>query len=98
MALFSRLAVSLCERPSGYRTHRAAGSHGTRLWNIADMSEIPRASPLSGRGATLVVIWARQAEEAHDVLYAGTQNGYFYCWRQKDGVRMKDAFNPIHPR
>ncbi|KAJ7027205.1 WD40-repeat-containing domain protein [Mycena alexandri] len=67
------------------------GSHGTRLWNIADMSEIQRPSPLSGRGATLVVIWARQAEEAHNVLYAGTQNGYFYCWRQKDG-RFEETF------
>lgn len=51
------------------------------------MSEIERPSGSGVRGATLVVIWARQTEEAHDVLYAGTQNGYFYSWREKDGVR-----------
>ncbi|KAJ7776951.1 WD40-repeat-containing domain protein [Mycena maculata] len=64
----------------------SGGSQGTRLWNIADMSVIQRPSGASVRGATLVVIWARQADEAHDVLYAGTQNGYFFCWRQEDGV------------
>ncbi|KAJ7448370.1 hypothetical protein FB451DRAFT_1411383 [Mycena latifolia] len=50
------------------------------------MSVLQRPSCASNRGATLVVIWARQADEAHDVLYAGTQNGYFFCWRQQDGV------------
>ncbi|KAJ7036031.1 WD40-repeat-containing domain protein [Mycena alexandri] len=64
----------------------SGGSQGTRLWKVADMSAIQRPSPSGIRGATLVVIWARQAEEAHDVLYAGTQNGYFYCWCQKDGI------------
>ncbi|KAJ7742929.1 WD40-repeat-containing domain protein [Mycena maculata] len=66
----------------------SGGSQGTRLWNIADMSVIQRPSGASVRGATLVVIWARQADEAHNVLYAGTQNGYFFCWRQEDGVRV----------
>ncbi|KAJ7089604.1 WD40-repeat-containing domain protein [Mycena epipterygia] len=64
----------------------SGGSQGTRLWNVADMSAIQRPSSASNRGATLVVIWARQADEPHDVLYAGTQNGYFFCWRQQDGV------------
>ncbi|KAJ7831879.1 quinon protein alcohol dehydrogenase-like superfamily [Mycena leptocephala] len=63
-----------------------ASSQGTRLWNVADMSVIQRPSGAGIRGATLVAIWARQADEAHDVLYAGTQNGYFFCWRQQDGL------------
>ncbi|KAJ7692378.1 quinon protein alcohol dehydrogenase-like superfamily [Mycena rosella] len=64
----------------------SGGSQGTRLWNISDMSAIARPSTVSNRGATLVVIWAHQADEPHDVLYAGTQNGYFFCRRQRDGV------------
>ncbi|KAJ7027822.1 WD40-repeat-containing domain protein [Mycena alexandri] len=64
----------------------SGGSHGTRLWNVADMSAIEHPSPTGIRGATVVVIWARQTDEAHDVLYAGTQNRYFYCWRQKEGI------------
>ncbi|KAJ7751072.1 quinon protein alcohol dehydrogenase-like superfamily [Mycena metata] len=64
----------------------SGGSQGTRLWDVAHMSEIERPSGSGVRGATLVVIWARQTEEAHDVLYAGTQNGFFYCWRKKDGI------------
>ncbi|KAJ7163652.1 WD40-repeat-containing domain protein [Mycena filopes] len=64
----------------------SGGSQGTRLWHIADMSMIQRPSGVSNRGATVVVIWARQAEEAHDVLYGGTQNGYFFCWRQQDEI------------
>ncbi|KAJ7663572.1 hypothetical protein B0H17DRAFT_1143981 [Mycena rosella] len=66
------------------------GSQGTRLWNISDMSTIARPSTVSNRGATLVVIWAHQADELYDVLYAGTQNGYFFCWRQRDGAISKD--------
>jgi hypothetical protein len=68
--------------------HLPGGSQGTRLWNVADMSMIPRPSSAGFRGATLVMIWAHQADEVHDVLYAGTQNGYFYCWRQRDHVRI----------
>ncbi|KAJ7751036.1 WD40-repeat-containing domain protein [Mycena metata] len=64
----------------------SGGSQGTRLWDVVHMSEIERPSGSGVRGATLVVIWARQTEEAHDVLYAGTQNGFFYCWREKDGI------------
>ncbi|KAJ6553682.1 WD40-repeat-containing domain protein [Mycena sp. CBHHK59/15] len=64
----------------------SGGSQGTRLWNVTDMTGIQRPSHVSNRGATLVVIWARQADEPHDVLYAGTQNSYFYCWRQQDGM------------
>jgi hypothetical protein len=52
------------------------------------MTMLQRPSSASIRGATVVVIWAHQADEAQDVLYAGTQNGYFFGWRQKDGVRM----------
>jgi hypothetical protein len=59
------------------------------------MSVIQRPSGAGIRGATLVAIWARQADEAHDVLYAGTQNGYFFCWRQQDGVRIRCS--PIVP-
>ncbi|KAJ7193275.1 WD40-repeat-containing domain protein [Mycena pura] len=62
----------------------SGGSQGTRLWNIADMSPLPRPSAAGIRGATLVVIWAFQADEPQDVLYSGTQNGYLFCWRQKD--------------
>ncbi|KAJ7736319.1 WD40-repeat-containing domain protein [Mycena metata] len=64
----------------------SGGSQGTWLWNVADMSPLRRPSGASSRGATLVIIWARQTDEAHDVLYGGTQNGYFFCWRQKNGV------------
>ncbi|KAJ6576186.1 WD40-repeat-containing domain protein [Mycena sp. CBHHK59/15] len=67
-------------------TLASGGSQGTRLWNVADMSALQCPSPAGIRGATLVVIWARQTDEAHDVLYASTQNGYFFCWRQQDGV------------
>ncbi|KAJ7776932.1 hypothetical protein DFH07DRAFT_766619 [Mycena maculata] len=66
--------------------HLHTGSQGTRLWNVADMSVLERPSSAGIRRTTLVVIWARQAGETQDVLYAGTQNGYFFCWRQRDGV------------
>ncbi|KAJ6619568.1 WD40-repeat-containing domain protein [Mycena sp. CBHHK59/15] len=64
----------------------SGSSQGTRLWNVTDMTGIQRPSHVSNHGATLVVIWARRADEPHDVLYAGTQNSYFYCWRQQDGM------------
>ncbi|KAJ7629933.1 WD40-repeat-containing domain protein [Mycena rosella] len=64
----------------------SGGSQGTRLWNVADMLQMRCPSGAGRRGATLVIIWARQANEAHNVLYGGTQNGYFFCWHQKDGV------------
>ncbi|KAJ7838147.1 hypothetical protein B0H13DRAFT_2367697 [Mycena leptocephala] len=41
-------------------------SQGTRLWNVADMSVIQRPSGAGICGATLVTIWAHQADEAHD--------------------------------
>ncbi|KAJ7668213.1 hypothetical protein B0H17DRAFT_1142563 [Mycena rosella] len=50
------------------------------------MSAIARPSTVSNRGATLVMIWAHQADEPQNILYAGTQNGYFFCWRQRDRV------------
>lgn len=87
MARFLQVAVRVY-RPRANNPLIPTGSHGTRLWNVADMSAIERPSPAGIRGATMVVIWARQTDEAHDVLYAGTQNGYFYCWRQKEGVRI----------
>ncbi|KAJ7866275.1 hypothetical protein B0H14DRAFT_3442543 [Mycena olivaceomarginata] len=40
---------------------------------------LQRPSSTGIRGATVVVIWARQADKAQDVLYAGTQNGYFFA-------------------
>ncbi|KAF8168652.1 WD40-repeat-containing domain protein [Mycena galopus ATCC 62051] len=64
----------------------SGGSQGTRLWDVTDMLVLPRPSTAGNRGATLVLIWARQTNEAHNVLYAGTQNGYFFCWRQKYGM------------
>ncbi|KAJ7260674.1 hypothetical protein C8J57DRAFT_1471678 [Mycena rebaudengoi] len=64
----------------------SSGSQGTRLWDVTDMLMIERPSATGHHGATLVMIWVRQADESHNVLYAGTQNGYFYCWRKEDGV------------
>ncbi|KAJ7016074.1 hypothetical protein C8F04DRAFT_1203437 [Mycena alexandri] len=90
VAQFSQVAVGVYH-PKWILRSSPTGSQGTRLWNVGDMSQIQRPSGSGVRGATLVVIWARQAEEAHDVLYAGTQNGYFYCWREKDGI-FEEAF------
>jgi hypothetical protein len=50
------------------------------------MSALPRPSAAGVRGATVVLIWAFQADEPQDVLYSGTQNGYFFGWRQNDEV------------
>ncbi|KAF8147168.1 hypothetical protein K438DRAFT_1780253 [Mycena galopus ATCC 62051] len=64
----------------------SSGLQGTQLWNVADMSVLLRPSSTGVRDATVVVIWPFQANEAQDVLYSSTQNGYFFGWRQKDGV------------
>ena len=69
------------------------GSQGTRLFNLADMTEIKRASGAGSRGHTVSLLWARQTEEHHDVLYSGTQNGYFVCWRQdKESKAFEETF------
>ncbi|KAJ6491150.1 WD40-repeat-containing domain protein [Mycena sanguinolenta] len=45
------------------------------------------------RGHTVSLLWARQTEEHHNVLYSGTQNGYFVCWRQdKESKVFEETF------
>ncbi len=65
----------------------AAGYQGTRLWDTNTMSQMKRPSAAGSRGATGSLLWVRQTDETRDVLYSGTQNGYFFAWRQVDDVK-----------
>ncbi|KAF8166115.1 hypothetical protein K438DRAFT_1775297 [Mycena galopus ATCC 62051] len=59
------------------KTLATGGSQGTRLFDMGEMSEIKRPSSAGSCGHTVSLLWAQQTEEPHDVLYSGTQNGYF---------------------
>jgi len=52
------------------------------------MTQLKRPSAAGTRGATVSLLWVRQTDEPHDVLYCGTQNGYFFAWRQVDEVEQ----------
>ncbi|KAF8146782.1 WD40-repeat-containing domain protein [Mycena galopus ATCC 62051] len=64
------------------KTLATGGSQGTRLFDMGEMSEIKRPSSAGSCGHTVSLLWAQQTEEPYDVLYSGTQNGYFVCWRR----------------
>ncbi|KAJ7236758.1 quinon protein alcohol dehydrogenase-like superfamily [Mycena haematopus] len=75
------------------KTLASGGSQGTRLFDTDNMTEIKRPSGAGSRGYTVSLLWARQTDEPHDVLYSGTQNGYFFCWRQdKTSKAFEETF------
>ncbi|KAJ7925395.1 hypothetical protein B0H13DRAFT_1863235 [Mycena leptocephala] len=50
------------------------------------MTQLKRPSTAGSRGATSCLLWVHQTKEPRDVLYSGTQNGYFFAWRQVDEI------------
>ncbi|KAJ7820381.1 WD40-repeat-containing domain protein [Mycena leptocephala] len=64
----------------------SGGYEGTRVWSTDTMTQLKRPSAAGSRGATGSLLWVRQTEEPRDVLYSGTQNGYFFAWRQVDEI------------
>ncbi|KAF7372659.1 hypothetical protein MVEN_00129000 [Mycena venus] len=59
----------------------SGGPDGTRLWGLKSMLEMPRPGGAGIRGATCVVTWVSRDVEPGEVLFYGTQNGHFVCWR-----------------
>ncbi|KAJ7041335.1 hypothetical protein C8F04DRAFT_1253033 [Mycena alexandri] len=47
----------------------SGGSQGTWLWNVANMSSLRRPSGAFSRGATLVLIWARQTDNVFEETF-----------------------------
>ncbi|KAF8144997.1 WD40-repeat-containing domain protein [Mycena galopus ATCC 62051] len=64
----------------------SGGYEGTRLWSTKTMAQLKRPSAAGSRGATVSLLWVCQTDEPRDVLYSGTQNGYFFAWRQVDEI------------
>ncbi|KAJ7113435.1 quinon protein alcohol dehydrogenase-like superfamily [Mycena epipterygia] len=64
----------------------SGGYEGTRVWSTNTMTQMKRPSAAGSRGATGSLLWVHQTDEPRDVLYSGTQNGYFFAWRQVDQV------------
>ncbi|KAJ7893594.1 hypothetical protein B0H13DRAFT_2339624 [Mycena leptocephala] len=62
----------------------SGGYEGTCVWSMDTMTQLKQPSAAGSRGATGSLLWVRQTEEPRDVLYSGTQNGYFFTWRQVD--------------
>ncbi|KAJ7913675.1 WD40-repeat-containing domain protein [Mycena leptocephala] len=62
------------------------GSDGTRLWNPKTFRTITRPAPAGVRGATTVVVCIRRVDEPVDVIFSSTSNGFFFCWRRRNGV------------
>ncbi|KAJ7018621.1 WD40-repeat-containing domain protein [Mycena alexandri] len=60
----------------------SGGSDGTRLWNLEQMSSIARPAGAGIRGATTALLWVRREDEAAEILFFGTQQGFLVCWKQ----------------
>ncbi|KAJ7753070.1 WD40-repeat-containing domain protein [Mycena maculata] len=76
----------------------SGGYEGTRVWSIKTMTQLKRPSAEGSRGATVSLLWVRQMDEPHDVLYSGTQNRYFFAWRQVDETFEETlAIQIVHP-
>ncbi|KAJ7050119.1 WD40-repeat-containing domain protein [Mycena amicta] len=63
----------------------SGGFEGTQIWNISDLTKVRSPAPKGQRGATCSLLWVRQMDEAEEVLWYGTQNGYVCAWRQFNG-------------
>ncbi|KAJ7665158.1 quinon protein alcohol dehydrogenase-like superfamily [Mycena polygramma] len=63
------------------KTLASGGKEGTRIWSTAAMNQLKRPSEAGSRGATCSLLWVHQTDEPRDVLYSGTQNGFFFAWR-----------------
>ncbi|KAJ7064541.1 WD40-repeat-containing domain protein [Mycena amicta] len=68
------------------KTLVTGGSDGTRLWHSRNFRAIARPATVGVRGATTVVVCTRRADEPIDVIFSGTARGYFFCWRNRNGV------------
>ncbi|KAJ6448088.1 WD40-repeat-containing domain protein [Mycena vitilis] len=60
----------------------SGGTDGTRLWCLEKMSPATRPTGPGIRGATTSILWLRREDEATEILFYGTQNGYLVCWKQ----------------
>ncbi|KAJ6631238.1 quinon protein alcohol dehydrogenase-like superfamily [Mycena sp. CBHHK59/15] len=76
----------------------SGGYEGTRVWSTNTMTQLKRPSAVGSRGTTGSLLWVRQADEPRDVLYSGTQNGYFFAWRQANEIFEETfAIQMTHP-
>ncbi|KAJ7046099.1 hypothetical protein C8F04DRAFT_1173062 [Mycena alexandri] len=73
----------------------AAGSEGTRLWSARTFREIQRPTAITARGETTALLCVRRVDEPVDVIYSGTSEGYFFCWRQRDNQWEEIVFRHI---
>ncbi|KAJ6590756.1 hypothetical protein B0H10DRAFT_2233562 [Mycena sp. CBHHK59/15] len=64
----------------------SGGYEGTQVWSTNTMTQLKRPSAAGSRGATGSLLWVHQTDEPRDVLYSGTQNRFFFSWRQVDEV------------
>ncbi|KAF7336091.1 WD40 repeat-like protein [Mycena sanguinolenta] len=58
------------------------GTDGTRLWSLETLAPIPRVAGAGDRGRLHVVLWVRREDEAAEILFYGTENGWLVCWKQ----------------
>ncbi|KAJ7214532.1 hypothetical protein GGX14DRAFT_392555 [Mycena pura] len=68
------------------KTLITGGSDGTRLWDPETFRMIKRPTSVGVRGPTTVVVCIRRVDEPVDVIFSGTSNGFFFCWRNRRGV------------
>ncbi|KAJ7086805.1 hypothetical protein B0H15DRAFT_801451 [Mycena belliarum] len=71
------------------------GSEGTRLWSARTFREIQRPTEITARGDTTALLCVRRVDEPVDVIYSGTSEGYFFCWRQRDNRWEEIVFRHI---
>ncbi|KAF8184608.1 WD40-repeat-containing domain protein [Mycena galopus ATCC 62051] len=60
----------------------SGGTDGTRIWSLETLSPIPRVAGAGDRGATTCALWVRREDEAAEILFYGTENGWLVCWKQ----------------
>ncbi|KAJ7834561.1 WD40-repeat-containing domain protein [Mycena olivaceomarginata] len=68
------------------KTLVTGGSDGTRLWDSKKLTAISRPVIAGVRGATTVIVCVRRVDEPVDVIFSGTSNGFFFCWRNRKGI------------
>ncbi|KAJ7771204.1 WD40-repeat-containing domain protein [Mycena olivaceomarginata] len=76
------LALAVTDDGQILATGGRAGSQGTHLWNIDKMTQLHCPCAAGSRGGTCTLLWVRRADEPGEILFSGTQNGYFFCWIQ----------------
>jgi len=71
-----------------WRSLRCTGTDGVKLWILPSMQAIENPSPAGLRGAMTALVWTRREDEADEILFFGTQNGFLVCWKQHHSVSV----------